>query len=155
MPGGPIRKKPSGRQSRNIPSEPELDDTQVRFQEAHGAYVFRGASRVRCSKSKACKSPRRSMKRVCGATTGRQRLRKTILHWCGRSDRGLTLAALVFHLCSHGSRDARRGAALTCNRLSRTHARLWPPNAHLRPMTISEPFPLTVCCVRQPMLSMT
>jgi hypothetical protein len=36
-------------------------------------------------------------------------LRSDCGRWSGSSARSLTLAAHLFHLCSHGSRDARRG----------------------------------------------
>ena len=41
-----------------------MDEFAIRFQEAHGARLFRQASRVRSSKSKAPTSHRRSMKLV-------------------------------------------------------------------------------------------
>jgi hypothetical protein len=41
MPSGPSRKKPAANESEMASSDDEVGDFQVRFQEAHGARLFR------------------------------------------------------------------------------------------------------------------
>jgi hypothetical protein len=73
------------------------------------AHAFSGrASHVHCSKSKARTFQRRSMKLVCEATTGPRPPKSALV--ADATTRSLTLAAHLFHVCSHGSRDARGGA---------------------------------------------
>jgi hypothetical protein len=73
------------------------------------AHAFSGrASHVHCSKSKARTFQRRSMKLVCEATTGPRPPKSALV--ADATARSLTLAAHLFHVCSHGSRNIRRGA---------------------------------------------
>ena len=104
-------------------SEDELDDTEVRFQEAFGARLFRQGKLRALLEVKSPNIPTAIYEARLGATT--EQAPKSPLRRCERSDRNLTLAAHLFHVCSAGSRDGSElgmaGAHALRSRLPQEH----------------------------------